>query len=263
METRCKLFYNKEDRRKAVYYPQILTKNLIEYDIEKNSAVVHELENYCPTPFFHASLCVLPDGAVFISCVSFRRNFESTCLIYRPQLQDCLKLPKLQKELKSTSLIFYKDSIYAIAGFEVPFNLTRYVQRFDLNLNRWTILKPINHPRFSSSLILNSDKIAIFGCGVSIIEEYNPITQISIDISVDSLNSFLVACLHEDNIYILQENEFLILGRDYQLKDTINSNKEGSVVSCSHTVFHRGKVYYYNNQENIIEILDTSTGRVN
>ena len=263
MGTRWEFFYNKENRRKAVYYPQILTKNLVEFDIEKNTMVLHDLENYSPTPFFHASLCVLPDGAVFISCVSFRRNFESTCLIYRPQLQDCLQLPKLKKELKSTSLIFYKDSVYAIAGFEVPFSLTRYVQRFDLNLNRWTILKPINHPRFSSSLVLNSDKIAILGCGVSTIEEYNPTTQISTDISVDYLNTFLVACIHEDSIYILQENEFLIVGRDYQLKDTINSNKEGIVVSCSNTVFHRGKVYFYNNQENVIEILDTSTGRIN
>jgi hypothetical protein len=260
MESRFKFTYNKDHR---VYYPQILTKNLIEFDIQRNSLVVHELENYSPTPFFHASLCVLPDGAVFISCVSFRRNFESACLIYRPQLQDCLKLPKLKKELKSTSLIFYKDSVYAIAGFEVPFNLTRYVQRFDFYLNRWTILKPINHPRFSSSLVLNSDKIAIFGCGVSTIEEYNPITQKSTDIIVNYLNTFLVAYLHEDNIYILQANEFLILGRDYQLRDTINSNKEGSVISCSNTVFHKGKVYYYNNQENLIEILDTSTGRIN
>lgn len=248
--------------RKCVYYPQLLTKNLIEYDILSNTQIVHNLEPYSQSLFFHASLCLLPNGDVFISSVSILRNFESTSLLFRLRLQDCIKLPKLKKELKSTSLIFYKDSVYAIAGFEVPFTLTRYVQRFDFNSNRWTILNSLQHPRLSSSLLINHDKIAIFGCGVNSIEEYDPLSEISTLIPSDFLNTFSIAYLHDDSIYLIQENQFLTLGLDYQLRYARPSNKEGNVVSCASAVFWKDKLYYFNNQEIVIEIVDILTGEV-
>jgi hypothetical protein len=250
----------KNSLSKFIYKTRVNTKDLHRIDVETSSIKSFNLSSYLHRNFQGTSLCILPNGDVFIA--GFCNPIEKACYIFNSNSKSCARVADMPSGRYNICLYYYKDYVYAFGGRTEQGAVVNTAERFEVAAGRWSSLGNMIKPRRLASCVGVEHKIYIFGGESKSVEMYSIISNI-FTITRLELYSDVVAVFVNNVIFVIGESEYTILNKDLVIYEQTKASNENSYnYTLGNIAVTQGDIYFYNSSRRLLELMKTqSRGR--
>jgi hypothetical protein len=248
--------------RKFIYTQNVKGCDFIQFDIPNNKLSYITIKNM-NAELDYVTICQISKRYLFITGFSAPPTAEA--YLYDISTHICTRLKNLPNAKHSISVCYHNKHVYVFGGvrFRAPMK-SAYRYHFDGNF--WKKLPNMNYEREMISSVVVRDEIYLFaGCYRNIDvfhtkrERYRTLRFDNCETS----NSFLsVASLHEDKIYLVTKS--FIQAYDINLNKLFTKpiRYTQDRYTCNDKLYHNGRIYYFNNMNQVLEYIDTDPSQV-
>jgi hypothetical protein len=240
--------YSKYSNNRYIYKPGGIY--LYQFDTYSKKTAVFNLASDVERSFNTTSTCLLKNGDVFIA--GFFNPVSSDAYLFNVELLKCMKLPSMSIGRYGISLYYHKDNVYAFGGKDNSSMLST-AEKYNLNQKAWSFLPNMQHARCSAFSVGTETKIYIIAGGVRSIEVFDILKEEFVLAKLQLSSLLAVSWVHDEKVYILEDDSYKILGLDLSLIDERQNDWKQPNISINNTVLHNNNFIFFNYKSMNIE----------